>query len=148
MSYTVCEVSAYDRRTRAQIVSLLSSEGLTLDAHLDYTCVALDEDGSVVATGSCFASTLRCFAVSREHQGEGLLNMITSHLVEVQAAHGNFHLFLYTKPKSARFSPISASMRLCGSTARSSLWKTAARALRASAKGSPVRGVWGARRPS
>lgn len=103
MSYTVCEVSAYDRRTRVQIVSLLSSEGLTLDAHLDYTCVAQDEDGSVVATGSCFASTLRCFAVSRDHQGEGLLNMITSHLVEVQAARGNFHLFLYSKPKSARF---------------------------------------------
>lgn len=103
MSYTVCEVSAYDRRTRVQIVSLLSSEGLTLDAHLDYTCVALDEDGSVVATGSCFASTLRCFAVAKEHQGEGLLNTVVSHLIEVQAARGNFHLFLYSKPKSARF---------------------------------------------
>ena len=103
MSYTVCEAPAYDRRTRAQIVSLLSGEDLALDAHLDYTCVALDEDGNVVATGSCFASSLRCFAVSREHQGEGLLNMILSHLVEVQAARGNFHLFLYAKPKSARF---------------------------------------------
>lgn len=103
MSYTVCEAPAYDHRTRAQVVSLLSSEGLALDAHVDYTCVALDEDGSVVATGSCFASSLRCFAVSREHQGEGLLNIILSHLVDVQAARGNFHLFLYTTPKSARF---------------------------------------------
>lgn len=103
MSYTVCEVPSYDRRTRAQVVSLLADEGLTLDAHLDYTCAVLDDDGSVIATGSCFASSLRCFAVAKEHQGEGLLNTIVSHLIEVQAARGNFHLFLYTKPKSARF---------------------------------------------
>jgi len=103
MSYTVCEVPSYDRRTRAQVVSLLAREELTLDAHLDYTCVVLDENDQVIATGSCFASSLRCFAVAKEHQGEGLLNTVVSHLISVQAARGNFHLFLYTKPKSARF---------------------------------------------
>lgn len=103
MSYIVCEVPSYDRRTRAQVVSLLAREDLTLDAHLDYTCAVLDDDGDVIATGSCFASSLRCFAVEKEHQGEGLLNTVVSHLIEVQAARGNFHLFLYTKPKSARF---------------------------------------------
>ena len=41
--------------------------------------------------------------MSREHQGEGLLNEIISHLMEVQMARGNLHLFLYTKVGSARF---------------------------------------------
>lgn len=103
MSYIVCEVPSYDRRTRAQVVSLLAREDLTLDAHLDYTCAVLDDDGDIIATGSCFASSLRCLAVAKEHQGEGLLNTVVSHLIEVQASRGNFHLFLYTKPKSARF---------------------------------------------
>ena len=103
MSYTICEVPSYDRRTRAQVVSLLVREGLTLDAHLDYTCAVLDDGGDVIATGSCFASSLRCFAVAKEHQGEGLLNTVVSHLISVQAARGNFHLFLYTKPAGARF---------------------------------------------
>lgn len=103
MSYTICEVPPYDRRTRAQVAALLAGEDLTLDPHLDYTCAVLDENDQVIATGSCFASSLRCFAVAREHQGEGLLNTVVSHLISVQAARGNFHLFLYTKPASARF---------------------------------------------
>ena len=48
-------------------------------------------------------ATLRCFAVSREHQGEGLLNQIITHLIEIQCARGNLHLFLYTKAESAKF---------------------------------------------
>lgn len=103
MSYTISEVPSYDRLTRAQVAVLLASEDLTLDPHLDYTCAVLDEHDQVIATGSCFASSLRCFAVAREHQGEGLLNTAVSHLISVQAARGNFHLFLYTKPASTRF---------------------------------------------
>ena len=42
-------------------------------------------------------------AVSHTHQGEGLMNSIVSHLIEVQFSRGNTHLFLYTKCDSARF---------------------------------------------
>lgn len=62
-----------------------------------------DSNDDIIATGSCFGPTLRCFAVSSEHQGEGLLNEIISHLMEVQYARGNMHLFLYTKVNSAKF---------------------------------------------
>lgn len=62
-----------------------------------------DEDYHVIGTGSCFGNTLRCFAVSSDHQGEGLLNQIITHLIEVQCARGNLHLFLYTKVKSSKF---------------------------------------------
>ena len=62
-----------------------------------------DEDCHVIGTGSCFGNTLHCFAVSAAHQGEGLLNQIITHLMEVQYERGNLHLFLYTKIRSAKF---------------------------------------------
>ena len=86
-----------------QIDALLLKEGIRRDAHLDYICAMLDEDYRVIATGSCFGNTLRCFAVDSAHQGEGLLNEIVTHLLEVQHERGNRDLFLYTKIASAKF---------------------------------------------
>ena len=101
--YAISQVYPSDKRSLAQIDALLQKEGITRDGNLDYICAMRDEDDEVIATGSCFGSTLRCFAVSSEHQGEGLLNEIISHLMEVQQARGNLHLFLYTKVGSAKF---------------------------------------------
>ena len=101
--YAITRVYPGDKRTLASVDALLHKEGITRDGNLDYICAMLDEDGEVIATGSCFRNTLRCFAVSSEHQGEGLLNEIVSHLMEYQLARGNGHLFLYTKVKAARF---------------------------------------------
>ena len=95
MSYAISQVWPSDRRSFAEIDALLRQEGIRRDPNLDYTCAIWDDDMRIIATGSCFGNTLRCFAVSREHQGEGLLNQVITHLIEVQAARGNFHLFLY-----------------------------------------------------
>lgn len=92
-----------DVRAMAQVDGLLAREGLRRDEHLDYTCGIFDGDGELAATGSCFGNTLRCLAVDRRHQGEGLMNQIVSHLVQFQVQRGNVHLFLYTKPRSALF---------------------------------------------
>lgn len=101
--YTISSVPAWDQSTLSQVDRLLLREGITRDANLDYVAAMTDENGEVIATGSCFGQTLRCFAVSSEHQGEGLLNQIISHLMEVQLGRGNSHLFLYTKIQTARF---------------------------------------------
>lgn len=103
MPYTIERVAPSDRRLNRQVDALLSRCGILRDRNLDYTCAMLDDDFDVVATGSCFGNTLRCFAVSPDHQGEGLLNEVVSHLMEMQMARGNSHLFLYTKGESARF---------------------------------------------
>lgn len=92
-----------DLRENRQLDALLEREGIRRDGNLDYTCGLFDEDWSLIATGSCFGNTIRCLAVDRDHQGEGLLNQIVTHLTEVQAERGNTHLFLYTKPQSAKF---------------------------------------------
>lgn len=99
----VSQVDFRDKRSLEAVDKLLSEEGLHRETHLDYICAMFDEDGCAVATGSCAGNTLRCFAVNRSRQGEGLLNQVLSHLITVQAARGNTRLFLYTKPDTARF---------------------------------------------
>jgi len=103
VAYFVARIQPNDKRGQAAVDALLIREGISRDAHLDYTCGVYDDDFQLCATGSCFANTLRCMAVSHDHQGEGLMNLVVSHLCEMQAARGNTHLFLYTKPASARF---------------------------------------------
>ena len=103
MAYSISRVYPGDKRAMAAINALLEREGIRRDRNLDYICAMYDEDYRVIATGSCFGCTLRCFAVSAAHQGEGLLNEIVTHLMEVQHERGNFQLFLYTKESAARF---------------------------------------------
>lgn len=55
---------------------LFDMDVLRPDGNLDYICAMFDENYKVIGTGSCFGNTLRCFAVSSAHQGEGLLNQI------------------------------------------------------------------------
>ena len=101
--YTISQIYPTDKGTLAQIDALLQREGIRRDGNLDYICAMFDENYKVIGTGSCFGNTLRCFAVSSDHQGEGLLNQIITHLIEIQCARGNLHLFLYTKVKSSKF---------------------------------------------
>ena len=101
--YTVSKVYPSDKRGNAQVERLLLAEGIRRDKNLDYTCAVYDDDYNIVATGSCFGNTLRCMAVSHEHQGEGLMNEVVSHLVQYEYGRGINHLFLYTKCNSAKF---------------------------------------------
>lgn len=101
--YTISQIHPSDTKSLAQIDALLLQEGISRDKNLDYTCAMYDENYHIIATGSCFGNTLRCFAVSNSHQGEGLLNEIITHLIYVQCERGNIHLFLYTKTGTAKF---------------------------------------------
>ncbi len=101
--YSISKIFPGDSRAIAQVEKLLQEEGIRRDANLDYTCGMYDDDMNLIATGSCFGNTLRCMAVSSAHQGEGLMNEIVSHLVNVQFERGNHHMFLYTKCTSAKF---------------------------------------------
>ena len=96
------EIYSYDRRSQAQMDTLLLAEGIRRDKNLDYSCGVFEDDGTLIATGSSFKNTLRCLAVSSEHRGEGLMNQVVSHLLERQMLQGTSHVFLYTKAKNAR----------------------------------------------
>lgn len=103
MAYSISEILPSDARGCAEAECLLQGEGLCRDVNLDYTCGMYDESMKLIASGSCFKNTLRCFAVDPDHRGEGLLNEIMTHLLEVQAERGNFHVFVYTKTESVVF---------------------------------------------
>ena len=87
--YYISQIYPSDKRANDEVDALLISEGIRRDANLDYTCGMYDDEMHIIATGSCFGNTLRCFAVSHEHQGEGLMNSIVSHLIEFQFSRGN-----------------------------------------------------------
>lgn len=78
---------------------LLAREGLKVDAGLDYSCGVFDGE-ALIAAGSCAGNTLRCLAVAEDRQGGGLLNRVVEHLIQVQYRRGNYHIFLYTKPRN------------------------------------------------
>lgn len=101
--YTLSQILPSDRRAMRQMDALLQQEGIERDKNLDYSVGLFDENYDLAGTGSCFGNTLRCLAVSSDHQGEGLLNQIISHLMEFQYQRGNTSLFLYTKCNTARF---------------------------------------------
>jgi len=101
-NYYISQIQERDTRRNQQMNDLLVQENIRRDALLDYSCGLYDED-QLIATGSCYGNTLRCLAVSSDHQGEALMNQIVSHLIEIQFARGNTHLFLYTKDSSAPF---------------------------------------------
>ena len=102
-NYNIAKIYPNDRFANSQIEKLLQEEGIRRDPNLDYTCGMYDEDMNIIATGSLFGNTLRCMAVSHLHQGEGLMNEIVTHLIEIQFERGNTHLFLYTKCNTAKF---------------------------------------------
>ncbi len=101
--YAISQIYPTDRQSLAQIDHLLNQEGIRRDANLDYICAMYDENYKIIATGSCFTNTLRCFAVSKDHQGEGLLNEIITHLIDIQYQRGNIRLFLYTNISTSKF---------------------------------------------
>lgn len=101
--YSISKVWPSDSYTIAKVDALLEKEGIQRDGNLDYTCAIQDDDLNVIATGSCFGNTLRCLAVDDRYQGEGLMNKLITHLIDVQYERGNTHLFVYTKTSSAKF---------------------------------------------
>ena len=101
--YPIDCVMAFDKQAYQAIDKLLAEEVIKRDPNVDYTCAMYDEEGEIIATGSCFANSLRCLAVSSAHQGEGLMNAIVTHLINGQYERGNPHIFLYTKCNSAKF---------------------------------------------
>ena len=102
-SYFISKVDINDKRSNQLVEQILISEGIRRDRNLDYTCAIYDQDMNIIATGSCFGNTLRCLSVANSHRGEGFLNILVTHLIEVQHERGNHHLFIYTKMKNVKY---------------------------------------------
>ena len=103
MDYEIRRIYPFDRAEQEKLLSLLAREGISADRNLDYTVGLYDVGGQLAATGSYYKNTLRCLAVDGERRGEGLLNIVVSHLTGELAARGVFDVFLYTKAEAAKY---------------------------------------------
>lgn len=92
-----------DRTALSAADQLMKKAGIRRDPHLDYLCGIYEDSEALIAVGGCYGNTLRCFAIDPEHQGEGLLPPLLTHLIDLQQERGNTGLFLYTKPDAARY---------------------------------------------
>lgn len=79
--------------------SFLKEAELEADPCCEQTVLVWDE-GELVATGSRDRNLLKCIAVSKERQGEGITATLLTALRKEAFLAGYRHLFLYTKPKN------------------------------------------------
>ncbi len=101
--FIIRKVYHSDKKELQRVESLLQMEGIRLDNSIDYTCAIYTDGGKMVATGSSFKNTLRCIAIHNDYRGEGLMNMLISHLLEKQYECNLIHTFVYTKPSTSKF---------------------------------------------
>lgn len=101
MAHKIAAITPNNTAEMAKVEQLLQKEGIQRDKNLDYTCAIYDDNDNIIATGSCFGSTLRCIAIDSAHRGQGLLGKLIPHLQQVQRDRGHSHLFLYTKSTAA-----------------------------------------------
>mgnify|MGYP000888162711 CR=1 FL=1 len=95
MTYQVRKIFLNDPQQRQQVIGLLESDDLHIDSCLDTTYGLFDEADTLAATASAFKNTLRCIAVRKALQGEGLLPPLMSELIADRNEHGFFNLFIY-----------------------------------------------------
>ncbi|MDO4855186.1 MAG: [citrate (pro-3S)-lyase] ligase [Limosilactobacillus gorillae] len=125
----VKEVDVKNRRYRHLWQQFLESNGITgfsaadLEA-IDTTSLWLDEEGEVIATGSLAGHVLKYLAIDENHRQAGTtFNIVVSHLTELAAQRGHYHLFVFTKPEyEASFQHVG--FQLLAHTPQASLLET------------------------
>ncbi|MBS4534739.1 [Clostridium sp. D2Q-14] len=90
-----------DKEEKRELEEFLNTQNIRLDENVEYTVGVFNGD-ELVATGSLSKNTLRSIAIKPEYQGTSLLNKVISHLISEAYQRGNTHLFIYTKPESAK----------------------------------------------
>lgn len=91
--------SPLNGRRLLETTAFLNDSGLDYEMGIEFS-VNLLEDGKIVASGSLQDNVLKCIAVSKDCQGEGLAARIVSELKLEASRRGKTHLFLYTKPEN------------------------------------------------
>ncbi|MDD7389931.1 MAG: [citrate (pro-3S)-lyase] ligase [Lachnospiraceae bacterium] len=82
-----------------RLKSFLSEQGLDYDESIEHS-IMLEDQGRIIATGSCHGNVIKCVAVSPDYQGQNLLGTIMTHLVAWMFGKGITHYFGFTKPQN------------------------------------------------
>ncbi len=101
MALTARTISIANSNDYKNMIDLLAIQHIRLDRNIEKIIGIYDED-NLVASGGTFANTLRSIAVKQEYTGTEVINRLMSELINEQYRKGNSHLFIYTKPASAK----------------------------------------------
>jgi [citrate (pro-3S)-lyase] ligase len=82
-----------------RVRALLEENGLKLERGLDYTLIG-EINGKLVATGSLAGPVLKCLATKSDYKGYGIMAGLVTRLLEEEYRRGNWHTFIYTRPKN------------------------------------------------
>ncbi|WP_346868639.1 [citrate (pro-3S)-lyase] ligase [Clostridium sp. UBA5119] len=66
---------------------------------VDYTLI-IEEKGEIIATCSKKNNIVKCFAVSENHQGQGISNILITDITNKLFEEGIYHNFIFTKPSN------------------------------------------------
>jgi [citrate (pro-3S)-lyase] ligase len=94
-------ISLKNKKEIQKLKNFLIERDLNLDDDLEYA-VVIEENDQIIATGSMSGLVLKCIAVSKDHEGEGLIGKIVTYLLLKAHHEGVDHLFLFTKPDNKK----------------------------------------------
>lgn len=82
---------------RQRVHKFLEGFDLKLDNDVDYTLI-IEQNEEIKATCSKAKNVFKCFAVSKDLQGENVTSKLISALIDKSFEEGIFHNFIFTKP--------------------------------------------------
>lgn len=94
-------ISLKNKKEIKKIKEFLNERDLNLDDDINYA-VVLEENNKIIASGAMCGAILKCIAVSKEYEGEGIIGKIVTYLLLKAHHEGINHLFLFTKPQNKR----------------------------------------------
>ena len=78
----------------------LADADLKYEEGIEYSVCLTEEDGRIMGCGCVEENVIKCVAVDKRYQGQGLLTMIMSEQTQYLYEKGRTHIFIYTKPKN------------------------------------------------
>ena len=79
-----------------EVTEFLAGFELKYDANIDYT-VVIRENEKIIATASKGKNIIKCFAIDKNHQGEGISGSILTNVTNRMFDEGYFHSMVFTK---------------------------------------------------
>lgn len=88
------------RKELEDLKGFLAGAELKYEEGIEYSVCLTEENGRIIGCGCVEENVIKCVAVDKQYQGQGLLAVIISELTQYLYEKGRTHIFIYTKPKN------------------------------------------------
>lgn len=99
--FNIEKINLQNNFFRDKVDTFLKKFDLKLDSNIDFTIIIRDnETGEIISTASKFKNIIKCFAIEKRLQGEGITNQLVTTLLNKSFDEGFLHNFIFTKPSN------------------------------------------------